>query len=188
MTWSLSEAVDPLTGRLVGTRSWFYRTLDLVPEHQAAIKGIRTALDDLRPSIGVARGTLALGVAATGFGIYDDLRNGESVAQATSSNVGGMVAGGMAGVAASWAVGAVAGAALGSAVPVVGTVVGAVVGAGVGLMASGAIDEWFESDGDISLDGALSAGWEELASTGRGAGDLAVGAWEMLFPASEESA
>lgn len=87
----------------------------------------------------IAGGTLS--VATFGVGVYLDLEEGESAAQAVTSNAGGAVAGTVAG--------AIAGAAIGTAIPipVVGTVAGLLVGSAVGALASDAIDFGFDGGG-----------------------------------------
>ncbi|MBZ5738298.1 hypothetical protein [Nocardioides mangrovi] len=138
----------------------------------------------------VGKGFFVLGVAATGWGIYQDMQDGESAAQATTSNVGGFLAGVGAGAAV--------GAAVGSIVPgpgtAVGAVAGAIVGTGVGIITSGAIDSMWEngvdSIGDVG--DAVADGWGELTDTVGAVGDLAgdagdaigdgvSGAWHSVF-------
>lgn len=110
-------------------------------------------------------GGIALAGIGTGFGIYADIQDGESTAQAVVSNGGGLVA--------SIAVGAAIGTAI--PVPVVGTVVGALGGAVVGIVASGMIDSLWENGLDSAEDvgQAFLDGGKELLETGEAIGDLA---------------
>lgn len=147
-------------------------------------------LEGSRLATKVGKGFFVLGVAATGWGIYQDMQDGESAAQATASNAGGFLAGVGAGAAV--------GAAVGSIVPgpgtAVGAVVGAVVGTGVGIVTSGAIDSMWEngvdSVGDVG--DAVADGWGELTDTVGAVGDLTSdagsaisdgvsGAWHSVF-------
>lgn len=177
-------------GRFVGADpDDFYRALSRIDEADALARN--ADINGSRLATNVGRAALGLGVLATGYGIYDDITNGgESVAQATTSNVGGFGAG--------LAAGAAAGALAGSIVPgpgtVVGAVVGTVVGAGVGIVTSGAIDSMWENDvdglGDVGS--AIGDGLGELADTGEAivdlggaavdaVGDGLSGAWESVF-------
>ena len=126
----------------------------------------------------VGKGFFVLGVAATGWGIYQDMQDGESAGQATTSNVGGFLAGVGAGAAVGAAVGSM-GPGPGTAV---GAVVGAVVGTGVGIVTSGAIDSMWEngvdSIGDVG--DAVGDGWGELTDTVGAVGDLAGDAGEAI--------
>lgn len=181
-------------GRFVGTDpDDYYRALRNIDEmddlaRNAEVSGSRVATN-------VGRGFLALGVIATGYGIYDDMAHGgESVEQATTSNVGGFLAGMGAGAASGAAAGAIAGSIVPGAGTAVGAVVGTVVGAGVGIVTSGAIDSMWENGvedlGDVGA--AIGDGVEELAETGEAIVDLggdavdAVGdgisnAWDSVF-------
>lgn len=182
-------AVTP-GGRLTTTPGHFYDLVDTGAQHlDDAARAGRTAAAPRVP-VGVARGLLALGVVATGYGIYDDIQNGESPAQAAVSNGGGFLA--------SMGAGALVGAGIGSVLPVGGTivggVVGAVVGAGVGLVTSGMIDSMWENGvddlGDVGS--AIVDGWNEMTDTVGDAGEMigdaagAVGgglkdAWNAIF-------
>lgn len=130
---------------------------------------------------GVGRGLGVLGVLATGFSIHEDIDDGESVAQATVSNVAGM--------GASIAAGALVGGAIGTAIPVpilgtvTGVVVGAVVGTVVGAFTSGVIDAaWENGLDDLGEAGdAVMAGVGEIADTGVAIGDLAGDVWDAIF-------
>lgn len=131
----------------------------------------------LRVGSRVSKGLLVLGVAGTGYSIYDDVQSGESVEQAVVSNVGGFAAGALAGVG----VGAVVGSFI---LPPAGTVVGAigggVIGAGVGMFTSGAIDHLYESASAGFLD-TVDAGVQEIGDTVGAVGDLANSAWHSVF-------
>lgn len=156
----------------------FYRDLD-----DAAALAARSAAvsdDALRAArIGRAAGWAAGGVL-TGVSIWMDVQQGESVAQAATSNV--------VGFGASIAAGAAIGTLI--PVPVVGTVAGAVVGGVVGIFTSGMVDGLFENGPDVGA--AVSQGWEDLKDTGEAIGD-AVGtaagwvgdglsnAWDSIF-------
>ena len=138
-------------------------------------------------------GGVIVGGLLTGVSIYTDIEGGESVAQATTSNV--------VGFGASVAAGAGVGMALGTVFPGVGNVVGAVAGAAVGgvvgIFTSGAVDSIFENGWDIGE--AMVNGGRDLWDTGAAIGELgaqgasavgdavqAVGdglsdAWESIF-------
>lgn len=181
-------------GRFVGTDpDDYYRALRTIDEMDDLARNAE--LNGGRVATNVGRGFLALGVIATGYGIYDDMANGgESAEQATTSNVGGFLAGMGAGAASGAAAGAIAGSIVPGAGTAVGAVVGTVVGAGVGIVTSGAIDSMWENGvedlGDVGE--AIGDGWDELVDTGEAIGDLggdavdAVGdgisdAWSSVF-------
>ena len=167
---------------VVNDRSRYYQILDeiddlktnQIPEATKAVKNIEVPK-------GVTRGLWALDVLATGYAIKVDMDNGESTAQAVTSNGVSMVA--------SIAAGAYIGGAIGTAIPVpvlgtaVGVVAGAAVGTVVGAFTSGVIDSVWE-EGMTSLGDAGKAvekGWDEIKDTGAAIGDLAEGAWDAVF-------
>ncbi|WP_061964283.1 hypothetical protein [Demequina aurantiaca] len=161
-------------GRVVVPKSAYYGMADdALAARTAATSADDLLKDGVRVGSKLSKGLLVLGIAGTGYGIYDDIQHGESVAQAATSNVGGFLAG----------VGA--GAAIGSFIaPPAGTIVGAVVGAGIGLFTSGMIDHFFEDgwgDGLSGVGDALESGWNEVADTGKAIGDLATGVWDSIF-------
>ena len=183
-------------GRFVGTDpDDFYRALREIDEADALARNAE--LSGSRVATNVGRAFLVLGGLATGYGIYDDMVNeGESAAQATTSNAGGFLAGLGAGALAGAGTGALVGSFV--PVPIVGTVAGAlagtVVGAGVGIITSGAIDSMWENgvDGLGDVGSAISDGVGELVDTGEAIADLggdavdAVGdglsdAWDSVF-------
>ena len=180
---SLEAAVGE-DGQVTVGRGRFYEVVDQIAKNDAAIGAADDGLGALTVTSKLGRGLLVLGVAATGYGIYDDMQHGESAQQAVVSNVGGFAAGAGAGFVASLGAGALVGAVAGSAVPVVGTVVGAVVGGvvggAVGSMTSGAIDHLYE-DSSAGVSDTLEAGWDELAGTGAAIGNLATDAWDAIF-------
>lgn len=152
-------------GRILTDASHYY---DLMDRHAAALR----EADELAPSrtvsprgVRIAGGALA--VATTGYSIYADIQDGESVAQAVTSNG--------VGLGASLAAGAATGALIGTAIPVpivgtvAGAVVGTVVGGVVGIVSSGVIDGLFEGDG---VGGAIENGWNDLMETGDAIGDF----------------
>lgn len=104
----------------------------------------------------------SVAVVLTGVSIYSDIQAGESVAQASTSN--------LAGLGAAVAAGAVIGSFI--PVPIVGTAVGALGGAVVGIFTSGMVDSVFEKGPDVGA--AFTNGWQDLAGTGAAIGDLAV--------------
>ena len=130
---------------------------------------------------GVGRALGVLGVAATGYSIYDDIQSGESPAQATVSNVAAM--------GASIAAGAYIGGVVGTAIPVpvvgtaTGVVVGVVAGTVVGAFTSGVIDSAWENGLDSLGDAgnAVMDGLGEVADTGAAIGNLAEDAWDAIF-------
>ena len=88
---------------------------------------------------GLARGLGVLGPIAAGYGVYEDMRNGESTEQALASQGGGLFAGALAG--------GLTGAGIGTmGMPVVGTVVGGVVGAGTSVFVSSVIDRHYDHE------------------------------------------
>lgn len=190
------RAVTTPEGRITTSASHFYELLDGSKDNAALAARAAEDLRGARVPVGLARGLLVLGVAATGYSIYDDIEHGESPAQAAVSNGVGFLASLGAGAAAGAGVGALVGTFV--PVPVVGTVAGAVVGTiigtGVGLITSGAIDSMWENGvddlGDVG--NAIADGWDELTGTVSDAGDLvgdaadAVGgaakdAWDAIF-------
>lgn len=161
-------------GRFVGADpDDFYRATQSVDDLERAAA---QAADDARfggsrLGTNVGRGMFALGVLATGWGIYDDIQHGESGWQAAASNGGGFLAG--------MGAGAGTGALIGSIVPgpgtAIGAVVGTLVGAGVGIVTSGMIDSMWENGVDSLGDvgSALGDGWNELTGTVSGLGSMA---------------
>jgi len=137
---ALAQMVDD--GRITVPKSTFYALSDEALAARTAISSADDMLvDGLRVGSKVSKGLWALGIAGTGYAIYDDMQHGESAVQATTSNVGGF----QAGVGAGAGVGGIVGSCI---VPPAGTIVGAAVGgiisAGVGIFTSGAIDHLFE--------------------------------------------
>lgn len=171
----------------------FYTLLDEAADASKAVSAAERALassaDDMmrltRAGANISKGLWWLGLAGTGYGIYDDIANGdESVAQAVTSNVGGL----LAGVGAGAGTGAIVGSFI---VPPVGTIVGAaagaIVGGVVGVFTSGMIDGLFEGTVD-GFGSAIEAGWTEITDTvgaiGDGfaaAGDGISDAWNSIF-------
>jgi len=146
----------------------FYGDLD----EAARLRGqAATAVDD---AARWARGGRALGWAAglvlTGFAIKSDMDNGESTAQAITSNTVGLAASIGAGAATGAAVGALVGSVIPGAGTVVGAVAGAAVGTVVGIFTSGAVDSFFENGPDVAA--ALRNGWNDVADTGAAVWDL----------------
>lgn len=177
-------------GRVVTTRGHYYDLLDASTQHLDDAARLADDIHGPRVPANLGRGLMALGVVATGYGIYDDIQHGESPAQAAVSNG--------AGFAASIGAGALIGAGVGSVIPVGGTIVGGVVGAiggaAVGIITSGAIDSMWENGVDSLGDvgDAIGDGWDELTSTVGDAGEMigdaagAVGgavsdAWNSIF-------
>lgn len=183
-------------GRVVTTKGHWYSLYDAMKSRSALADDAARAARDARVPAGLGRGLLVLGVAATGYGIYDDVQQGESPAQAAVSNGVGFGTSLLAGAGAGAATGAFVGTFV--PVPVVGTVAGAVVGTvigtGVGLITSGMIDSMWEngveSIGDVG--DAIADGWDEMTATVADAGELvgdmagavgdaAKGVWDALF-------
>ena len=167
---------------VVHDRARYYQILDEIDDLKAnQIPEATKAVKNIEVPKGVTRGLWALDVLATGYAIHADMEEGESAAQATTSNGVSMVA--------SIAAGAYVGGAIGTAIPVpilgtaVGVVAGAAVGTVVGAFTSGAIDSIWEN-GMTSLGDAGKAvdeGWNEIKDTGSAIGDLAEGAWDAVF-------
>lgn len=165
------DAFVDSNGRVLTQSSHFYDLMDARATHLAAAADIDRVPARTPTALGRAFG--ALGVIATGYSIYDDINNGESVEQAVVSNG--------VGFAASLAAGAGTGAIIGSfiPVPVVGTIVGAVagtiVGGVVGIVTSGMIDSMWENgvDGIEDVGQAIADGWGEVVATGEAIGDMA---------------
>lgn len=161
-----------------GERSAYYDSLDRAAKQDLLADGSKFA--ESKVALRVSRGLLALGVVATGVGIYTDIQDGESPAQAAVSNGGAFLA--------ATGTGALIGAGVGSfiPIPIVGTAVGAVagtiIGAGVGIVTSGMIDSMWENGvdniGDVGE--ALSDGVDELVDTGEAIGDLASDAKDAV--------
>jgi hypothetical protein len=176
-----AEALRAPDGSIVD-HDRFYRLLDEADdlEHTRAPAAYRDAVRFELPK-GVGRALGVLGVAATGYGIYDDIQSGESPAQATVSNVAAM--------GASIAAGAYIGGVVGTAIPVpvlgtaTGVVVGAVAGTVVGAFTSGVVDSVWENGLDSLGDagGAVMDGLGEVADTGAAIGELAEDAWDAIF-------
>ncbi|MBI9113441.1 hypothetical protein [Sanguibacter suaedae] len=116
----------------------------------------------------------------TGAAIWMDVRAGESVTQAVTSNTVGLATSALATYGVSYMSTMAAGAAIGTAIPVpiIGTVAGMVIGAGVGIIASGAIDSMFENGPDLFK--AASAGLEDLKDVGESLSSLADSAGDGL--------
>ncbi len=183
-------------GRVTTSSSHWYDLYDRMRAETNLADDAARAAGNSRVPVALGRGLLVLGIAATGYGVYDDMQNGESPAQAAVSNGVGFGTSLLAGMGAGAATGALVGSFV--PVPVVGTVAGAVVGTVVGtaagLITSGAIDSMWENGvdslGDVGT--AIADGWDELAGTVGDAGELvgdaagAVGdtvkdAWNALF-------
>lgn len=176
---SLRNHVDALTnpdGSTRGPNTRINELLNEIDSEEAASTAARDAAADppLKPSSAVSDVLRRLGYVATGYGIYDDINNGESVGQAVTSNVGGL----LGGMGAGAAMGAVAG----SIAPGAGTVVGAVVGGiagGVGsIAAAGAIDSIWEEGFSGQV---FAAGMREVGTTASDLGGLAADGWKALF-------
>lgn len=148
----------------------FYQDLDDAARLRAQAAG---ASDDAIRGVRAGRVFgAATGGILTGVAIWMDIEAGESVTQATVSNV--------AGFAASVGVGVAIGAGVGTLIPVpivgtvVGAVAGAIVGGAVGIFTSGMVDGLFENGPDVGA--AVSQGWNDLVDTGKAIGDLTAGA------------
>lgn len=169
------------TSRVIDPRQ-FYRLLDDADAHLADAARYADDARNVRIPKNIGRALGILGIVATGYSIHEDMEEGESAAQAVTSNVGGLAAGMAAGALA----GAPIGAAIGTAIPIpgVGTVaglaVGAVVGSVVGAFTSGAIDSMFENGVD-DVGAAVDAGLEEVGNLGEAVGDLASDTWDSIF-------
>lgn len=168
-----------------GDKAHFYDLLDKSKSLDAqAIKLAEDAKNVKFPK-GLGRGLGAIGVLTTGYAIYDDIQNGESPAQAATSNGVGM----LAAIGASAGSGALIGAAVGTFIPIpgvgtaVGVVGGAVVGTAVGIFTSGMIDSMWENGvdniGDVG--DAMMDGLDEVGDTAKDIGNLAGDAWNAVF-------
>ncbi|WP_157559932.1 hypothetical protein [Microbacterium sp. H83] len=189
---SLTKSLDSVgtpSGAINGPKSNFYSLLDeaddvtrlLSKTEDLLAGGEKGLMGTLRAGAAISKGLLVLGVAGTGYAIYDDIANGgESWQQAAASNIGGMAAG----IGAGAGTGAIIGSFI---VPPAGTTVGAaagaVVGGVVGVFTSGMIDGMFEGAGNV-----LESGWNELVDTGEAmgdatgaVGDAVGGAWNSIF-------
>lgn len=195
---ALARHVDELApdGRVVTSKPHWYDLYDQMRTQTALADDAARAAGSARTPVALGRGLMVLGIAATGYGIYDDIQNGESPAQAAVSNGVGFGVSLLAGAGAGAATGAVVGSFI--PVPVVGTVAGAVVGTVVGtaagLITSGAIDSMWENGveslGDVG--DAIADGWDELTGTvgdaasivGDAAGAVGDGVkdvWDAIF-------
>lgn len=173
----ISASVDA-EGKLRVPRSRYYELVDQA-EHLkvSAATADDTLKNGLRVGSKLSKGLLGLGIAGTGYAIYDDIQSGESVEQAVASNVGGFAAGMLAGAGAGAVVGTIIGGPVGT---VVGAVVGGLVGAGVGMFTSGVIDHLFEN-ASATIASTLQAGFDEVANTVGAVGDAIGGLWSSLF-------
>ena len=176
-----AEALKAPDGTVVD-RNRYYQLLDEADD----LEGTRAPqlMDDAKnfkvPS-SISRGLGILGVAATGYAIHDDIQQGESVAQAATSNLAGM--------GASIAAGAYLGGVVGTAIPVpilgtaTGVVVGAVAGTVVGAFTSGVIDSVWENGVDSLGDAgdAVMEGLGDVADVGQAVGGAAKDAWDAIF-------
>lgn len=137
-----SELMEVLRERGVPYRGFYDEVDELMGRSaQAADEAADAAAGAGRPRLpsGLVRGLGVLGPVAAGYGVYDDMRNGESTEQALASQGGGLFAGMLTGGAT--------GAAIGTAgFPVVGTVVGGAVGAATGVVVSTVIDNHYEDE------------------------------------------
>lgn len=183
------ESARPPSGAINGPKSNFYSLLDETDDVAKLLSttddllagGEKGLMGTLRAGAALSKGLVVLGIAGTGYGIYDDIVNGgESWQQATASNIGGMVAG----IGAGAGTGAIIGSfILPPAGTIVGAAAGAVVGGVVGVFTSGMIDGMFEGAGNV-----FESGWNELVDTGEALGDAAGavgdaigGAWNSIF-------
>ena len=175
MARQLAEHADDMLrdGRLLaGTADGYYDLLDRSAAADARAAQYAKAAEDPKLPRGIRAAGGALGVLTMGYGIHDDLQNGESTEQAVASNVGGTLAGIGGGAASGAAIGAAAGTVVPGAGNVVGAVGGAVVGTGVGIVTSGAIDSAFENGVD-GVGDVLDAADDGIDELGDKAGDLA---------------
>lgn len=181
-TWHLDEAARLRnTARSgVGARLSATEWDDLwrrINQHDADARTYRERhrTGGLPRNIGRALGIF--GVLATGYGIYQDIQDGESVGQAITSNVGGFLAGAASGAATGAVIGTFIGGPAGTVVGILG---GAIVGTVVGAFTSGAIDALWEN-GVTAVSEAWEAGVDAVQEVGSAIGDLATGAWDALF-------
>ncbi|MDP2773988.1 MAG: WXG100 family type VII secretion target [Nocardioides sp.] len=138
-----AELLDAVRHGRVAPYASFYDDVDdlMGRSRQAAEEAAEAAAAAKHPKLpsGIVRGLGVLGPIAAGYGVYDDMRNGESTEQAVASQGGGL----LAGMATGGATGAVIGT---MGFPVVGTVVGGVVGAGTSVVVSSVIDDHYEDE------------------------------------------
>lgn len=130
---------------------------DLISRGRGALDSGADAADsaaNARLPKGLRFGFGAIGVLTTGYGVYDDVQQGESTEQAVVSQGGGL----LAGIAA----GGLAGAAAGTVLPGPGNVVGGLVGGVVGGVTAIVVDDQIDDlyDGDH---GGTRPGEDELA-------------------------
>lgn len=172
-------------GRITTSAAHYYELMDSAALHTDGAALLAQEVRTPRLPANLGRGLLIIGVAATGYAIYDDIQHGESPAQAAVSNG--------AGFAASMLAGAGIGAAVGSVIPVGGTIVGGIVGAvggaAVGIITSGMIDSMWENGVDSGGDvlNALADGWDEMIATGVDAGELVGDAAGVLGGGIEDA-
>ncbi|WP_072804077.1 hypothetical protein [Rhodococcoides yunnanense] len=150
------------------TASVVYRELDYASTSAARAVDVAETAQDLASKAERVSARVGGGLAVAG--VAWDIYNGKPAGQA-------IVSGG-----ASFAASVAAGAAIGTLIPapVLGTVVGAVGGAAVGVFTSGAVDTLYE-EGIGSAGDAVVDGWDAVYDTGASIGDLATGAWDVLF-------
>nr|WP_296775903.1 hypothetical protein [Rhodococcus sp. (in: high G+C Gram-positive bacteria)] len=170
--WLVSESeryVDLALNAPEGSpASVVYRDLDYATTTAARAVDVAETAEDLASKAERVSNRLGGGLAAAG--VAWDIYRGKPADQA-------IVSGGV-----SFAASMAAGAAIGTFIPapVLGTVLGAGVGAAVGIFTSGAVDTLYEDGLDSAWD-AAGDGWHALYDTGASIGDLATGAWDVLF-------
>jgi uncharacterized protein YukE len=137
------ELIDAVRDGRIAPYGSFYDDVDdlMGRSGQAADEAADAAAAAKNPKLpsGLVRGLGVLGPIAAGYGVYDDMHNGESTEQALASQGGGLFAGLVAG--------GLTGAGIGTlGLPVAGTVVGGVVGAGTSVFVSGVIDDHYDDE------------------------------------------
>lgn len=118
---------------------------DLIARGRDALDGRAVAADNAanaRLPNGLRAGLGALGALATGYGVYDDIQQGESTEQAIVSQGGGL----LAGIVAGGTAGAIAGTVLPGPGNVVGGIIGGVVGGVTAIVVDDQIDDLYEGD------------------------------------------
>lgn len=137
------DLADALRNERIAPYKGVYSDVDdlMGRSSQAADEAADAAAAARNPKLpgGLVRGLGVLGPIAAGYGVYDDIRSGESTEQAVVSQGGGLLSGMLAGGATGAAIGTMG-------FPVAGTIVGGVVGGVTGLVVSNEIDEHYEDE------------------------------------------
>lgn len=147
-------------GRVSPYRGYYSEVDELMGRSgQAADEAADAAAAAKNPKLpgGLTRGLGVLGPLAAGYGVYDDIGNGESTEQAIASQGGGLLSGMLTGGATGAAIGTLG-------FPIAGTVAGALVGGVTGVVVSNEIDQHYEDQEATEADAQAHADEEHLTN------------------------